>query len=184
MSLYQTTTSIDGKAVQADRDETMIKSFITGLMWFSAQRDPSSGPCQWRDLRSVAYRWLRHVVVFTGEGAVERFVERFAVLFVSFNSGLDHLRVRGREKRWKEKIKKNTLAFRYSLMEKFLILWALSTKLVDISRAKLWYLVWMVSAQNMTISHHPTRFYLNTCKTDRVTTNFVSSEVDEQWRPS
>jgi len=32
------------------------------------------------------------MVIFTGEGAVEGFIERFAVLFVSFNSGLDHLR--------------------------------------------------------------------------------------------
>lgn len=34
------------------------------------------------------------MVIFPGEGAVESFVERFTVLFVSFDCGQDHLRVR------------------------------------------------------------------------------------------
>lgn len=34
------------------------------------------------------------MVIFPGEGAVESFIECFAVLFVTFDSGQDHLRVR------------------------------------------------------------------------------------------
>lgn len=35
------------------------------------------------------------MVILPGEGAVESFVERFAVLLVPFDRGQDHLRVRG-----------------------------------------------------------------------------------------
>lgn len=60
-------------------------------------------PAEWVVLMWGAYRWLRHMVVFPREGAVESFIERFTVLFVSFNSGLDHLRVRRKEKWWRGK---------------------------------------------------------------------------------
>lgn len=46
------------------------------------------------------------MVILPGEGAVESFIERLAVLFVPFNSGLGHLRVRRKlEERGREREK-------------------------------------------------------------------------------
>lgn len=85
------------RAIQADKGQTMTSLFGVPLVSHDSlpkmtNRLTDQWSAWWR--RSETDRWLRHMVVFPGEGAVEGF-ERLAVLFVSFNRGLDNLRVRG-----------------------------------------------------------------------------------------
>lgn len=84
------------RAIQADKGQTMTSLFGVPLVSHDSlprmtNRLTDQWSAWWR--RSETDRWLWHMVVFPGEGAVEGF-ERLAVLFVSFNRGLDNLRVR------------------------------------------------------------------------------------------
>ena len=116
------------RVVQADKEQTMTKSFgLPVVSHDSLHSVTCQVTCQWSEwLReSETDRWLRQMVIFTGEGAVESFIESFAVLLVPFNSGLYHLR-EGRDfGKWEGEMRRTEnenwsviSAFRDSTMEK------------------------------------------------------------------
>lgn len=92
-------------AAPADKDQAMMNPFGAPLASHDSwQRMPRHSTDQWSDWsRRGTHRWLREMVVFPGEGAVESFIECLAVLFVSFDCGQDHLRFRRDLERRKRK---------------------------------------------------------------------------------
>lgn len=93
--VYDTTPIHRWRAIRADKKQTMMNSFGVPIACHDSFHSTPLTDQRTDWLReSETDRWLRDMVIFPGEGAVERFVECFAVLLVPFDGGQDHLWVR------------------------------------------------------------------------------------------